>query len=165
VGLTAPATRAAKEATSTIPIVMTFVSDPIASGFIASLAHPRGNVTGVVDFGIDVAAKTIELVRTVVPKAGRIAILMNDNPSHPFQLKEIQDAATRIGLTVLPTMAKSSEDLDGTFAALKRENAGALIVLGRPPHTAQRQEIAELIVHSEAVRRVCEVESRLGQII
>jgi putative ABC transport system substrate-binding protein len=148
VAVTTPATRAAKEATSTIPIVMTFVSDAIGSGFIASLAHPRGNVTGVVDFGIDVAAKTIELVRTVVPKAGRIAILMNDNPSHPSQLKEIQDAATRIGLTVLPTMARSPEDLDGAFASLKSENAGALIVLGGLPHTAQRQKIAELALKS-----------------
>jgi len=148
VAVTTPATRAAKEATSTIPIIMTFVSDPDGSGFITSLAHPGGNVTGVADLGIDVAAKTIELVRTVVPKATRIAILMNDNPSHPSQLKEIQDAAMRIGLTVLPTMARSPEDLEQAFASLARENAGALIVLGGAPHTAQREKIAELALKS-----------------
>jgi putative tryptophan/tyrosine transport system substrate-binding protein len=107
-----PAAIAAKRATTTIPIVMVNVSDPIGSGLVANLARPGGNVTGGTDFGIEMAVKGVDLMRAAVPKATRIAVLMSDNPVHPTQLKEIQEAARRIGLAALPTMARSSEEFE-----------------------------------------------------
>ena len=144
VAVTTSATRAAQQATMTIPIVMTVVSDPVGSGFVATLAHPGGNVTGVSDFGFDLAAKYVELVHAVVPQATRVAVLMSDNPVHPSQLKAIQDAATNIGLAVLPTMERSPEDLDQAFASLLKQNVGALIVLGGAPQNSQMKQIAKL---------------------
>src|SRR5262249_33463472 len=88
-----PAALAAKRATATIPIVIHNVSDPVGSGLVVSLAHPGGNVTGVTDFGSELAVKGLELLHTIVPKAARIAVLMSDNPVHPSQLRLIQDAA------------------------------------------------------------------------
>jgi putative ABC transport system substrate-binding protein len=148
VAVTTPAARAAKQATSTIPIVMTFVSDPVGTGLVSSLAHPGGNVTGVTDFGVDIAAKALELLRAVAPNASSVAVLMSGNPAHPAQFKEIQGAATPLGLIVLREMARALEDLEQAFASAKRNNVGAVIVLGGPPHSAQREQIAKLAVAS-----------------
>jgi putative ABC transport system substrate-binding protein len=137
VTVTTQATGAAQQATTTIPIVIVQVSDPVGSGFIARLAHPGGNITGITDFGIDLAAKYVELAHAIAPKATRIGVLMSDHPLHPVQLKLTRDAATSIGLTVLPTMDKSDEELGQGFAALTKDKAGALIVLGASPMGAQ----------------------------
>jgi putative ABC transport system substrate-binding protein len=135
---------AAKQATTTIPIVMMLVSDPVGSGLIARFAHPGGNVTGVTDYGVDLAGKFVELVHDVAPKATRIAVLMSDNPIHPTQLKGIEDAAKGFGLTVLPTMDRSTEELEQAFASLAKEGAEAIIVLGGATQAYQRERIAEL---------------------
>jgi putative ABC transport system substrate-binding protein len=141
-----PAAIAAARATATIPIVMVNVSDPVGSGLVASLAHPGGNVTGTTDFGIELAVKSVELIHAAVPKATRLAVLMSDNPVHPAQLKEIQDAAKRRGLTALPTMVRSSEEFEKAFASMAKQNAGALIVLGGAPFGTpqQRDKLIEL---------------------
>jgi putative ABC transport system substrate-binding protein len=97
VTVTTQATSAAQQATTTIPIVIIQVSDPLGSGFVASLAHPGGNITGITDFGIDLAAKYVELAHAIAPKATRIGVLMSDHPLHPVQLKLTRDAATSIG--------------------------------------------------------------------
>jgi len=149
VAVTTPGTIAARQATTTIPIVFVQVSDPVVSGFVTSLAHPGGNITGITDFGVDLAAKSVELVRAIVPKATRIGVLMSDNPIHPIQLKLTRDAATSIGLTVLPTMDRSNEELDQGFAALTNEKAGALIVLGGSPMGRQAERIAELAARAK----------------
>jgi putative ABC transport system substrate-binding protein len=81
-----PGAIAAKHATTTIPIVILNVSDPVGSGIVASLSHPGGNVTGVTDFGTELAVKNVDLLHAAVPKATRIAVLMSNNPVHPFQL-------------------------------------------------------------------------------
>ncbi len=101
---------------------MVRVFSPVGSGFIASLAHPGGNITGVTDFGLDVSAKYVELLHLIVPKATRVAVLMPETPVTPSQLKVIQDAATSIGATVLPLMDRSDEELEQAFATM----AGAL---------------------------------------
>src|SRR5262249_7138358 len=110
--------------------------------------HPGGNVTGVTYFGVDMAVKTLEMVRAVAPGARRVAILTSGNPVHPAQFKEIQGAATPLGLTVLPEIARAPEDLVQALASIKKNNAAALIVLGGPTHAAQREQIAELAVKS-----------------
>jgi putative tryptophan/tyrosine transport system substrate-binding protein len=137
---------AAKQATTSIPIVMMQVSDPVGSGLIASLAHPGGNITGITDYGVDLTAKYVELIRAVAPKAVRIGILMSDTPIHPPQVKGIEAAAKSLGLTVLPAMERSNEELEQAFPSLAKDGAGALIVLGGSRQASQRARIAELAV-------------------
>jgi putative ABC transport system substrate-binding protein len=143
---TTNAALAAKQATETIPIVFTFVSDPVGAGIVSSLARPGGNITGVTDFGVELAAKTVEMIRTVTPQVNRAAVLISENPSHPAQLKVMQDAAKSAGLTLVPTMASKPDDLEQAFASLPQKNVGALIVLGGAPHASQREEIAALAI-------------------
>jgi putative ABC transport system substrate-binding protein len=143
---TTNAALAAKQATKTIPIVFTFVSDPLGAGIVSSLARPGGNITGVTDFGVELAAKTVEMIRAVAPQVSRASVLISENPSHPAQLKVMQDAAKSAGLTLVPTMASKPEDLEKAFASLPQKNVGALIVLGGAPHAAQREEIAALAI-------------------
>jgi putative ABC transport system substrate-binding protein len=97
------ATRAARQATSSIPIVMAAVGDPVGAGFVASLARPGGNITGVSLVQQDVAAKQLELLKEAVPHIHKIGVLQQpDNPSHPQQTAELQRAAVRLGSEVLP---------------------------------------------------------------
>ena len=139
-----PAALAAKRATATIPIVMVNVSDPVGVGLVASLARPGGNITGVTDFGIEMAVKQVDLLRALVPGATRVAVLMSDNPVHLLQLREIEEAAKRVGLTTLPTNVRSSEGLEEAFASMARQKAGALVWLGGAPISGP-QQVAKLI--------------------
>jgi putative ABC transport system substrate-binding protein len=143
---TTPAAIAAKRATATIPIVMVWPSDPVDSGLVASLARPGGNVTGMSSLQTELQGKGVELLHAVVPKATRMAALVSDNPVHPSQLKTIQDAARGFGLTILPTMVRSSEDFEEAFRSMAKQKAGALIVLGGAPFAspAQRDKLVEL---------------------
>ncbi len=146
-----PAAIAAKGATTEVPIVIVNVSDPVGTGIVASLAHPGGNVTGGTDFGTALAVKQLDLLRELVPKASRIAILMSDNPAHPLQLKLIQDAAKRVRVTILPTMIKREVDFETAFASMVRQRAGALIWLGGAPVStpAQVEKIVALSATSK----------------
>jgi ABC-type uncharacterized transport system substrate-binding protein len=146
VALTTNAALAAKQATETIPIVFTFVSDPVGAGIVSSLARPGSNITGVTDFGVELAAKTVEMIRAVTPQVSRAAVLISENPSHRAQLRVMQDAAKSAGLTLVPTMASRPDDLEKAFASLRQKNVGALIVLGGAPHAAQREEIAAVAI-------------------
>src|SRR5262249_23266703 len=128
-----PAAVAAMRATATIPIVIVNVSDPVGSGLVASLAHPRGNITGSVDYANELPTKWLEFLRALAPQATRVAVLMSDNPVHPVQLKAVEKAAEQIRLTVLPTMVKSPEELEAVFASVVHQNAKALVVLGGEP--------------------------------
>jgi putative tryptophan/tyrosine transport system substrate-binding protein len=127
---TTPGVLAAKDATASIPIVMVNVSDPVGSGLVASLARPGGNVTGVTDRGDDMVAKMIELIREVVPGAKRIGVLMWDNPVHPAELKKIQAAAAPMGVSILPALAASADDVESAFAAMVAQKVDAFIDLG-----------------------------------
>jgi len=90
------ATRSAKEATVTIPIVMTFDSDPVGNGFVASLARPGGNITGLSSLSVDISGKQVELLKEIVPKLSRVAILgTSTDPGNTQALKEIERAAGR----------------------------------------------------------------------
>jgi putative ABC transport system substrate-binding protein len=139
-----PGTRAAQQATATIPIVMLNVADPVGAGFVASLAHPGGNITGVANLGLDMAAKPLELLHTVVPKAIRIALLITSNPSHPAIANEIVKAGNALGLTVLPTKAGSLDQLESAFGSMARERAQALVVVSDSFTMSNRKRIAEL---------------------
>ena len=139
-----PGTRAAKQATTTIPIVMIGISDPVGAGFVASLAHPGGNITGVANMGLDTAAKPLQLLHVVVPKAIRIAVLAPENPAIPAIVMTISDAARGLGLTVLPTTVTSAAEVENAFSSMTQNKAEALIVIADRVTMVNRQRIAEL---------------------
>ena len=140
-----PTIHAAKQATSVIPIVMTAVGDPVGRGFVASLARPGGNLTGVSNLAVDLTGKWLELLKEVVPKASQVAVLMNAaNPTHPLFWREAQAAAQVLGLKVLNLEVRTPADFDGAFAAMIRDRASALVVLPDPLISGQRARLAEL---------------------
>ena len=120
--------RAAKKASSTIPIVMTFHADPVRSRLVASLAHPGGNVTGLSDYHADLVTKRLELLKNVAPLASRVAVLLK--PGHRVNrtmLKDIQVAAPALGVTILPLEAKGPDDIDRAFATIRKERLGGFL--------------------------------------
>jgi putative tryptophan/tyrosine transport system substrate-binding protein len=145
-----PPARAAKDATSTIPIV--FVGgDPIAAGLVASLARPGGNLTGMVFMTAEMVPKRLELVSELVPQAGVIALLVNPNNPLPEPiLREVQDAAHAKGLQLRIVKAATEAEIDAAFAALIQLLAGALI-LGPDPFLNSRRE--QLITLAPRPRR------------
>jgi putative ABC transport system substrate-binding protein len=141
-----PSARAAKQTTTTIPIVMTG-GDPVRAGIVASLAHPGGNVTGLSDATVDVSTKRLELLKEVVPKLSRVAILWNPlNPTNPLQLKDTQAATPALGLTVYTVEVKGVEDFDRAFAAIKKDGAGGLLVPGDPMFGTEGKRISDFAV-------------------
>jgi putative tryptophan/tyrosine transport system substrate-binding protein len=126
---TTPAALAAKEATSTIPIVFTAGIDPVAVGIVSSLNRPGGNATGVSLYLGDLAAKRLELLHELAPAASVIGMLVNPNlPDAGSQWKDVQEAARAVGQEVHPVRAGSEDDFSGAFATLVELNAGALLV-------------------------------------
>ncbi len=126
---------AAKNATSTIPIVMTFSADPVRRGYVASLAHPGGNVTGLSDFHGDLVSKRLELLKEIVPTATRVGVLFRQSSSGSRRmLKDIQAVAPALGMTVLPLAVEGADDFNRAFATIRTERPGGLIqsvALGR----------------------------------
>src|SRR5262249_15119282 len=120
---------ALKQATSTIPIVFPIAIDPLGAGLVASLARPGGNVTGVSSTQVDVAGKRLELLREVVPRLRRLAIMANvTNPHAALEMDDAQATARTLGLEVAPLEVRKAEDIAAGFAAL-REQADALYVV------------------------------------
>jgi putative ABC transport system substrate-binding protein len=132
VAVATAAIAAAQHATSTIPIVMAPATDPVGSGFIKSLAHPGGNITGIANMFGDAIGKSVELLHTILPSAKRIAVLMSSNPTHPQQYELAEIAAKTLGLAVVRVMAPTPGDLEQAFDRMKQENCDALFVLADP---------------------------------
>jgi len=125
-----PASLAVRKATTSIPLVMVAVGDPIGVGLVASLARPGGNVTGLSSIAPELEGKRLELLREVVPKLSHIAVLWNpDNPFHAGSLKETRAAAQVLGIKVQLLGVRVSEEFPAAFAAILRERPGALLVL------------------------------------
>jgi putative tryptophan/tyrosine transport system substrate-binding protein len=139
------ATKAAQQATKTIPIVMSLVNDPVGSGLVASLARPGGNVTGLTIMAPDLMAKRLELLKEVVPKLSRVALLQNpDNPASAAQLREAEAAARALRVQPQTLEARNQQEIEGAFATMIRERAGALLILSDAIFFTQRRQIAEL---------------------
>jgi putative ABC transport system substrate-binding protein len=137
-----PATQAAKQATKTIPIIMTNVSDPVGAGLVASLAHPGGNVTGLTNVLADLGGKQLELLKEVSPKVSRVAALWDpDNAGNVTWLEEMKVAAGALQITLQPLKVHAHNDLEPALAAIKREHAGALNVQGNSVSNNYRAQI------------------------
>ena len=137
--------QAAKEATTTVPIVMVAVADPVTYGFITSLARPGGNITGVSLLFPELGAKRLELLREMVPKLSRAAVLWNAaNPFRALDLKVAQAGARALGVTLQSLEVRGPDDFDRAFEAASRERARALITLEDPLTFTHRTRIVGL---------------------
>ena len=142
-------TRAAKQATVTIPIVMTFDSDPVGNGFVASLARPGGNITGLSALSPELSGKQLELMKEIVPKLSRVAVLGNSNePANPKTLKEIELAAEALGVQVQPLDVRGPKDIETAFRAATKARADALVVLASAVLSDQRAKVANVALKS-----------------
>jgi putative ABC transport system substrate-binding protein len=139
---------AARAATSTIPIVFRVGQDPVKTGLVASLARPGGNATGFNFFSQEVTAKRLSLLHELVPKAARVAVLVN--PTNVVNteaiLREVREAAPAIGVQIQVVNASTIGEINATFAALARERAEALLVAGDAFFTSRRVQLATLAV-------------------
>jgi len=137
---------AAKNATSTIPIVVTAMSNPVELGLVASIARPGGNVTGLsYSLDLEIFSKQLELLKETVPKVRRVAILSNPaNPAHPGVIKSVKVAARSLGVQLQLLEARGLNEFEGAFAAMARERAGALLVVADPVFDFHRTRLAEL---------------------
>ncbi len=145
VAATVPGVQAAQKATRTIPIVMGFVSDPVAFGLVASLARPGGNTTGLGVPTPEISGKRLQLLRELVPTVGRVAVL--SDPSQPgisVDLKGTEVAARALGVQLQVAEARSGGELDRAFAAIARERVGGIVVLPSTVLYASRARIAQL---------------------
>jgi putative ABC transport system substrate-binding protein len=142
------AAQAAKAATTTIPIVFGIGGDPVTLGLVASLARPGGNATGVSFLTQEIAAKRLGLFHDLVPKAARIAMLVNpaNRPIAELMLRDIPEAARALGLQIQVLKASTSREIEATFATLGRERTDALFVAGDAFFSSRRVQFAVLAV-------------------
>jgi putative ABC transport system substrate-binding protein len=141
-----PPSRAAKAATSTIPIVMISVGDPVGAGLVKSLAHPGGNVTGNTIISPDLAPKRLQLIKEIMPTASRVALLWNpDNVSSAVNLNYLRAAAPEHGLAFSAVEARSAGDLEGAMATFAREHTDVVLVTNDPLHQSNIQKIISLL--------------------
>jgi putative ABC transport system substrate-binding protein len=141
-----PASFAAKQATSTIPIVMgSLAADPVETGLVASLARPGGNITGMTEMAAQLGGRRLELLKEAVPGLSRVAVLWNPpNPASGPIVKELEAAAHALGVEVQRLEVRVPEDVEGAFQAATRQGAGALIAPGYPLVTNRSQMVADL---------------------
>jgi putative ABC transport system substrate-binding protein len=145
VAVSSPAIRAAENATSTIPIVMLSGTDPVAGLFVASLAHPEGNVTGLTTYVPELASKRLELLRETVPDLRRVAILANlRNPSSAVEVKEMETAARTLSIEVHVQDARLPEQYPDAFVSVARGGWRALVVTADPVLSSNRERILQL---------------------
>ena len=139
------ATRAAKNATKLIPIVMINVTDPVVLGFVVSLARPGGNITGLSNLAPELGGKRLELLKEIVPQLSRVAVLGDPNsPAYGPQLNELKLAARALGLRLQPVEVRGPGDLENAFSAMIKAHAGAFMGLQQPTIDILRKRIMDL---------------------
>jgi putative ABC transport system substrate-binding protein len=143
-GGTDPA-RAAKAATSSIPIVFVSAADPVRAGLVASLSRPEGNVTGINMIGATLEAKRLELLRELVPQASTIGVLINPKyPAAKIQTQEVQEATARLGVKLVLRNASSDQEVEAAFAAFVEQQAGVVLACNDPFFGSAREKLAAL---------------------
>ncbi|MGQ0579774.1 MAG: ABC transporter substrate-binding protein [Betaproteobacteria bacterium] len=139
------AVQAVKRATSTIPIVMAVVADPVGSGLVTSLAHPGGNVTGLSLMTLELTAKRLQLLKEAIPRLTRVAVLWNpDTPFHTTALKELKAAAPLLSMQLTFVSAQRPEAIGPAFSTINRARAQALYVLDDPVFLVHRMTLLQL---------------------
>ncbi|MDZ4345181.1 MAG: ABC transporter substrate-binding protein [Candidatus Binatia bacterium] len=142
-------THAAKEATNTIPIVMTNEGDLVGTGFVASLARPGGNITGLSTFSPELSGKRLELLKEIVPKLSRVSVLgTSTQPDYAQVLKETELAARALKVQLQYLDVLSSKDIETAFRAASKERVGAVLLLPSPVLVSERKQIIDLAVKS-----------------
>ncbi len=145
VAMTVPAIKAAKEATRTIPIIMAAVVDPVATGLVPNLARPGQNVTGLAMMAPELTGKQLEILKEIVPKLSRVALLWNPtNPGNAPQLRAAREAARVLGVRLQLLEARSPSAIDAVFGVMTRERAEGVIVLVDSMLTSHGKHIADL---------------------
>ena len=140
------ATHAAQRATKTIPIVMTGVGDPVGSGFVASLAKPGGNITGISSQAVELLGKQIQILHEVTPLSRRIAILSNEgNPSHAAYRAAAQRACAALGLTAVWVVASAPAELAGAVEQIVRQRSQAVVVVTDGMYFSERENLQALL--------------------
>jgi putative ABC transport system substrate-binding protein len=149
VATSSPAPEAAKQATRTIPIVFAVVGNPVAAGLVTSVARPGGNLTGLSTMGSEVVGKQLELLKEIVPKVSRVAVLRNpNNVSSPAVLREAEGAARTLGVQLHIVHASTPDEIDAAFAAMRNQHVGGVLVGRDALFREQRTKIAALAVKS-----------------
>ena len=139
-----PATRAAKDATTTIPIVMLGIGDPVRTGLVSSLARPSGNVTGNTILGPEIGPKRLQLLREALPKLARIAFLRNPaNASNVLAFQDAEAGARALGVTLLAVDVSGPDQLESALAAVARDHADALIMTADPMLLLNARRVVE----------------------
>jgi len=142
--------QAAKQATSTIPIVMIYVTEPVGAGLVASLAHPGGNITGpLFNVGRDIVGKHLQLLKEAVPTLARVGVIMYPDSYSAAYLRAAQGAAPMLGVTLHVVEVQRPTELEGAFAAMTRERAGAFLVLPHPFTFTHAGRIVALAAQSQ----------------
>jgi putative ABC transport system substrate-binding protein len=143
-----PATLAAKNATSTIPIVFTHVADPVGGGFVASLARPGGHLTGVSSINLDLSAKRLDLLKEAIPQASRIAVLWHagtaTDPVYREMIRLTEVGARSLGVQLQVVEVRAPTEFGEAFTAMERKGAQALLVVPGPMVFAERRQLADL---------------------
>jgi ABC-type uncharacterized transport system substrate-binding protein len=143
------ATRSAKQATPTMPIIMAYDDDPVGNGFVASLARPEGNITGLSSLAPGISGKQLELLKEIVPKLSHVAVLGDaTQPGNPQALGEIELAADGLGVRRQIFDIQHPEDIEAAFRAANKGHANAVLLLGSPVLLTQRRHVADLAVKS-----------------
>jgi putative tryptophan/tyrosine transport system substrate-binding protein len=145
VTMSTPAVRAAKNATSAIPIIMLATADPARAEFITSLARPGGNITGMTNIAVELTGKQLELLRETIPKLSRVAVLAQPAESgSSLFVEEAQDAGKGLGVKILPLLVNDSDEFKDAFSVMAKERAGALVVQPRLIGLGHGRQIADL---------------------
>jgi ABC-type uncharacterized transport system substrate-binding protein len=138
-------TLALKKATSTIPIVMTNSTDPVGTGLVASFARPGGNVTGLTNISAEIGRKILELLKEIVPKLTRVAILTTESAASDAFLKQAEAPARALKIQLIPVVVQGPADFEGAFRAMTKEKVNGLVIRLQPNrYSAHFKRLAEL---------------------
>ena len=144
-----PAAQAAKNATTTIPVVMVGVADPVALGLVASFARPGANITGLSTMSPELSTKRLELVKEIVPNVSRVAVLWNpDYPDAVTNMRETKAAAPLLGIKLQFVEMREPNDLEQAFSAMKRDRADALVTINSPNIISQSKRVVDFAAKS-----------------
>jgi putative tryptophan/tyrosine transport system substrate-binding protein len=143
-------TRAAKEATNTIPIIMAQDIDPVGSGFVASLARPGGNITGLSSLSVDISGKRLELLKEIIPKLSHVTILGTSTvPGTTEAFREMERAAGAFGVRLQYVDVRAAKDIEASFRAASKERADAVLLLQSFVLNSQRKQIVDRAIKSQ----------------